>query len=175
MRSPSGWSWLLFAVAACTGAPTMQAPRPLSAPFDGAARVARAWFLPAAMARDVREMRATAGRILADELDLGTARATLARLGEEPRRIADLRATTGSVLGREVDRLADLRRARGFDALDPRPDLVQLVDDLKGLPQLLRLDQHPLGEPDDPQHRTDPDDRRPVAGFGARLLRRLFP
>lgn len=49
-----------------------------------------------------------------------------------------------------------------------------LVDALANVPYVLGLHRRPLGELDDRQHRTDPFDARPAAGWLARINRRLL-
>ncbi len=166
---------LLLALAACNSQPTVQPHRPLSAPFASLQKVAAQWFAPSAIAADARQMFAGTGRLLADEADVGTARRTLLRLGEEPERLRDLADDTGALLASEAARPGHLPESQGLAALDPRPDCADLAADLHRLPHTLQLDRRALGEPDDVQHRTDPDDDHPEASWSARLLRRILP
>jgi hypothetical protein len=55
-----------------------------------------------------------------------------------------------------------------FDAAELRAVMLRL-------PRTLSLDRRPLGEPDDRQHRTDPWDNHPEAGWSSRILRRVLP
>ena len=48
-----------------------------------------------------------------------------------------------------------------------------LVDAFANVPYVLGLHRRPLSERDDRQHRTDPDDARPEAGWLQRVARRL--
>ena len=167
---------VLLGLCACQARPTLQQPRPLSAPFTSAARVFDLWFSPNAIARDTRELTTDAGRLLRGELDFGTAGKTAkALLSEPPQRIGAAVASTRKLTGAEVVRLGDLRRSPGWSALDPRPDLVDLADDTHRLPEFLHLEQRALGEPDDREHRTDPTDDSPEAGWLPRILRRILP
>ena len=52
---------------------------------------------------------------------------------------------------------------------------VNLPTAMLRLPRTLSLDRRPLGEPDDRQHRTDPWDNHPEAGWSSRILRRVLP
>ncbi len=127
------------------------------------------------MAQDARQLRDRASNLIAAEFDLGSARRTLPKLLREPLRVRVLTALAKGLVGRETGRFATLRHSPGVAVLDPRPDLVQLADSLRRLPQILQLDRRPLGEPDDLQHRTDLDDARPEAGWASRILRRILP
>jgi|KBSSwiStaDraftv2_1062776.scaffolds.fasta_scaffold738801_1 hypothetical protein len=161
---------------ACQARPTLQQPRPLSAPFTSAARVFDLWLSPHAIARDTGELSTGAVRLVRGELDFGTAGKTAkAMLGEPPQRIGAAVASTRKLTSHEIVRLGDLRRSPGWSALDPRPDLVDLADDTHRLGQYLHVDQRALGEPDDREHRVDPADDRPEAGWLPRILRRILP
>src|SRR5262245_53282107 len=176
MRVPLMPSVLLLGLCACQARPTLQQPRPLSAPFTSAARVFDLWFSPNAIARDTSEMTADAARLVRGELDFGTARKTAkALLGEPPQRIGAAFASTRKLTNAEIVRLGDLRTSPGWSALDPRPDLVDLADAAHRLPEYLHVEQRALGEPDDREHRTDPADDSPEAGWLPRILRRILP
>ncbi|GAB4156777.1 MAG: hypothetical protein Fur0037_24970 [Planctomycetota bacterium] len=75
---------------------------------------------------------------------------------------------------------AELRRAAALpDALAsilPSPEgLDRRSRRIRGdFASLLGLDRRPLGELEDPEHRTDPKDRRPVPSMLQRVLRRLW-
>jgi len=176
MRVPPVLQVLLLGLCACQARPTLQQPRPLTAPFTSAARMFDLWLSPRSIARDTGELSAGAARLVHDELDFGTARKTAkAMLGEPPQRIGAAVASTRRLVGHEVVRLGDLRRSEGWSALDPRWDLVDLAADTHRLPEFLHLEQRALGEPDDREHRTDPADDRPEAGWLPRILRRILP
>jgi hypothetical protein len=49
----------------------------------------------------------------------------------------------------------------------------RLAADLANLPAMLGLERRAMGEHDDREHRTDPNDNRPEKSFGERLARRL--
>lgn len=163
-------------VAACSGTPTRTAPRPLDAPVRSMSRMYEMFLSPAAIGRDVGEMRDRTRSLLANETDV---RAPLDSAGNllrtETNRLGDAPRSAGRLLGAESERLGDLRTSPGYQALDPRQDLADLGQSVRALPHTLQLDRRPMGESDDRRHRTDPDDDRPEASFGARLWRRLFP
>src|SRR5262245_933699 len=103
MRVPLVLQVLVLGLGACQARPTLQQPRPLSAPFTSAARMFDLWLSPNAIARDTSSMTADAARLLHAELDFGTARKTAkALLGEPPQRIGAAVASTRKLTGDEV-------------------------------------------------------------------------
>lgn len=66
-------------------------------------------------------------------------------------------------------------RVRNDRMLRPSPDrwLRRFRSAIEGLPRLFWLDHRPLGEPSDPEHRTDPHDARPEVPWWQRVARRL--
>lgn len=164
------------ALAACQTEPTQNRPRPLDAPLRSAARIVDQFFSPTAVTRDFGEMRERATQIAADEADLGNAgkvaSSVAARESERARAMAD---GTVAMVDREEDRFGMLARSRGFAAIDPTQDLSHLRRTILRVPRTLQFDRRPLGEPDDVQHRTDPWDNHPEAGWTSRILRRVLP
>jgi len=113
-------------------------------------------------------------------------------LGGEMQRVLRLLPSEGSAVRRELQRSEHLAQSLGAAAdhelghlrdlptsLPTPPSLAQLTmqfaEDPVLPPSMLGLDRRPLGESDDPEYRTDPDDTRPVKSLWQRLQRRLFP
>lgn len=163
------------ALTACTSRPTLQSPRPLSAPLHSAVRVFDLWFSPTAIASDARACATATGALLGREFERGSTRRTLNLLAAEPGRAATLADDASALVGSETARLGNLARPPHRAEFDPRRTLARLRASLRRLPALLQLDRRALGEPDDRQHRTDPDDDHPEASWFARLARRLLP
>jgi hypothetical protein len=95
--------------------------------------------------------------------------------GLELQRLGVAKDATTDLLSRELDRAGKMPEAKGLSVLDPSQDLAELRGAMLLLPRTLSLDRRPLGEPDDRQHRTDPWDNHPEAGWSSRILRRVFP
>lgn len=95
-------------------------------------------------------------------------------LAHEARRSEHAAADVAAAVAHEFGRARDLGRV--FLPL-PSPDRWSVVfaEDLASLGVVLGLDRRPLGEPDDREHRTSPDDERPEKSWWQRLQRRLFP
>jgi hypothetical protein len=163
-------------LGACQTEPTYFAPRPIGAPLRSAAHIADQFLSPAAIARDLDEMRERATQMATDEAEFGHARDTAKEMARrESERIREMAEEATSLLQREQQRLGSLPRSNGLAALDPTQDLLDLRNDIYALPNTLQLDRRPLGEPDDLQARTDPWDNHPEAGWTSRILRRILP
>ena len=110
---------------------------------------------------------------------VATEAARAGRLTAVPRKIvahdakafADMPHQFSDIAGSELERRPHLRSVAPMGT----PDEVasRLAEDLANLPAILGLERRPMGEHDDREHRTDPDDDRPEKTFGQRLLRRL--
>lgn len=165
-----------FACAACQTEPTQNRPRPLDAPFRSAGRIVDQFLSPTAVARDLGDMRDRATQMAKDEADLGDAgkiaSQVASRESERARAMAD---GAVAMVDREQERFGMLAASQGFDAIDPSHDLSNLRNTILRIPRTLQFDRRPLGEPDDVQHRTDPWDNHPEAGWTSRILRRVLP
>lgn len=163
-------------LAACQTEPTQDRPRPLDAPFRSAARIVDQFLSPTAVARDLGEMRERATQMAADEADLGDSGKVASSLAQrESGRTRTMADGAVALVDREQDRFGMLARSQGFAAIDPTQDLSQLRRTILRVPRTLQFDRRPLGEPDDVQHRTDPWDNHPEAGWTSRILRRVLP
>lgn len=167
---------IALVLASCQTEPTQNRPRPLSAPFRSAERIFEQFLSPTAIAHDLDQMRDRASQMAADEVEVRDARKTAAAIGS--REVARPRAMVEGIeelASDEQNRLAAVPQSKGWEALDPTADLSDLRKAFIRLPRTLSLDRRPLGEPDDVQHRTDPWDNHPEAGWSSRILRRILP
>jgi hypothetical protein len=163
-------------LSACQTEPTCFAPRPIGAPFRSAESIADQFLSPAAVVRDLGEIRERATHMVKDEADLGGAGETAHTMAKlESERVRDMAVEAISLMQREQERLGSLPGSKGLAALDPTRDLLRLRDDIYALPHTLQLDRRPLGEPDDLPSRTSPWDNHPEAGWTSRILRRILP
>lgn len=165
-----------LAFAACQTEPTQSRPRPIDAPFRSAARLVDQFLSPTAVARDLGDMRERATQMAQDEADLGDARKVASQVAfRESGRARAMADGAVAMVDREQERFGMLAQSQGFDAIDPSHDLSQLRNTILRMPRTLQFDRRPLGEPDDVQHRTDPWDNHPEAGWTSRILRRVLP
>jgi hypothetical protein len=166
----------LACIVSCQGSETQHRTRPLDAPVRSATRLFDQFLSPRAIARDLSQMQDRAVSMAEEEGDFGAALDNARVVGDlESQRLGAAKDATTDLLARELDRAGRMPDAKGLAVLDPSPDLVELHAAMLRLPRTLSLDRRPLGEPDDRQHRTDPWDNHPEAGWSSRILRRVLP
>ena len=102
---------------------------------------------------------------------LGLPAAGAGRTMALPARIGEFAAAEGRRSSDAVQAVPPLLRQVG----DPNRFAATTARDLERAGFLLGLERRPLGEIDDREHRTDPDDDRPEKTFWQRLWRRVFP
>lgn len=165
-----------LALAACGSSRAIGQPRPLTAPVDSARSFFERFVSPAAIGRDVADMRTTADGMVDGALEFEATGKTLGRIaGREvdgPQRVvAGARRLTAS----EADRLGQLTSSPVLEHVSPEAMTARLRDGIDTVPRVLDLGRRPLGEPSDIEHRTDPGDLRPEVGWLHRILRRIAP
>ncbi|MEY4829878.1 MAG: hypothetical protein RLZZ562_1674 [Planctomycetota bacterium] len=170
-------AWCAIALlASCQGSETQNRSRPLNAPVRSATRIFDEFLSPQAMARDLSQMQDRAVSMAEEEGNFGAALDNARVVGDlESQRLGAAKDATTQLLARELDRAGRMTDAEGLSVLDPSQDLAELRGAMLRLPRTLSLDRRPLGEPDDRQHRTDPWDNHPEAGWSSRILRRVLP
>lgn len=163
---------LTAALAGCVGNPTFQEAR---SPWHKVERLLALDFSNQAAQRrrrgiermlDLPQREMTRVPRLVTALDGAPERMT--------RRAAGLPGRISRVLGGEFDRAQKLP---GHLPAMPDPDRIArtLARDVERAGHVLGLERRPLGEPSDPEHRTDPHDDRPVMSWWQRLRRRILP
>ena len=108
--------------------------------------------------------------------------ANVAYAWAEPRRAADLWQRCQidfpqacEAVGTEVARVGAIPKDPVWQRANPEVWAAKLRSSIDKTDEILWLHRRPLGEHDDYEHRTDPDDDSPEAGFIWRVLRRIFP
>lgn len=168
---------VLPALAGCVSeAETEALRRPFLDAADAAGALARREFGPDRVGRRLSHLADDAGRLFVIEAR-GLRKA--ARRGEqlaggEAERLGGLPGPAAQLLQDEAQRLAELPATPLVRELDPERAAGRLRHAVDRLEPVVGLDRTPLGEIDDPEHRTDPDDQRPPRSTLARLLRRLW-
>ena len=156
---------LSLAAAGCIHAPDPAASGPLSS----ARRLLAREFSPAAAEASIQTLGKLPGALTREltrpakwRLQRATASDALRRAGGVAQRLA------GGVAH-------ELARRPALDQAIPDLHAFEqdMADDLDLSMKLLGTSLHPLAEPDDRRHRTDPSDDRPEATFWQRLRRRL--
>jgi len=92
-------------------------------------------------------------------------------VAHDTKAFADMPHRFADMAGSELERRPHLRSVAPIGT--PDEFAARLASDLANLPAMLGLERRPMGEHDDREHRTNPDDNRPEKTFGERLLRRL--
>jgi hypothetical protein len=167
------WTGLVVAALAAAGCTGRPATGTALTPPDKLWRVLAIDFSTPATARRAASLRRAAAAPLGELLRARRFEARFAQLLTASTSGAD---RLPAIFDRASTAVADrcTRFGQRLPVL-PTPSryAANLARDLDRLPLILGLERRPLTEPSDPEHRTDPDDARPVATWWQRLSRRL--
>jgi hypothetical protein len=139
-------------------------------PLAAAQRVLAIDFGPQAFGRRMDGLQRAPGALAGEFRRTSALQTGLPAVEPELARVAVARQRLGDLAGREAARRP---QAAADVAHLPQRWTQDLVDALANAPYVLGLHRRPLGERDDRQHRTDPDDQRPEATLWQRIARRL--
>ncbi len=139
-------------------------------PLAAAQRVLAIDFGPQAFGRRLDGLQRAPGALAGEVRRTASLWAELPAVEPELARASVARQRLGDLAGREAARRPD---AAADVARLPQRWTQDLVEALANAPYVLGLHRRPLGERDDRQHRTDPDDQRPEATLWQRIARRL--
>lgn len=166
----------LLAITACRGGPTLDQPRSLAAPAHSAKEILVLLFDPVEMGQDLGRIRDGVKSAFSDQLDFGKADERIVWIYESAQgRLRQLENTSQTMANNELRRIKDLPDNPIWHQMTPQHMGVQLQKCYRSVPKVLGLNRRPLREPDDLEHRTDPDQNQPEASFLARVLRRVLP
>lgn len=163
-------------LAACQSQPTSRMPRSFAAPVDSTKRLLSAFLSPTKLSSRISNIADRGTSMARSEVDFGTMGSTARTMaGLEFARVPNIAPSAKSLTVTELSRVNAIPKDPIWQRTHPDYWGARLRSSIDKTDEILWLHRRPLGEPDDYEHRTDPDDDGPEAGFVWRVLRRIFP